>query len=59
LPPPGRYKFDGFGTCYWEPNDYPPDQCSPPEPPSGRFKLDGSGGCYWDSNDSGPDQCAP
>jgi hypothetical protein len=54
--PTGRYKLNGNGQCYWEPNDSGPNQCSPN---SGRYKLDGSGDCYWDANDSGPDQCSP
>lgn len=53
-PPTGRYKDDGQGGCYWDPNDSGPDQC---QPATGRWKLDGNGGCYWDPNDSGPDQC--
>lgn len=53
-PPTGRYKYDGQGGCYWDPNDSGPDQC---QPATGRWKLDGNGGCYWDPNDSGPDQC--
>jgi hypothetical protein len=53
-PPTGRYKLDGSGTCYWEPNDSGADQC---QMPTGRWKDDGNGGCYWDPNDSGPDQC--
>ena len=58
LPPPpaGRFKWDGRGGCYWEPNDSGPDQCSPPP---GRYKYNGSGSCYWEPNDSGPDQCSP
>jgi len=52
--PQGRYKDDGAGGCYWDPNDCGPDQCTPC---SGRWKLDGTGGCYWDPNDCGPDQC--
>lgn len=55
-PPTGRYKSDGHGGCYWDPNDSGPDQCSPP---TGRYKSDGHGGCYWDPDDSGPDQCSP
>jgi hypothetical protein len=51
----GRLKDDGFGGCYWEPNDSGPNQCYP----NGRWKVDGSGGCYWDANDAGPNQCAP
>jgi hypothetical protein len=52
----GRWKDDGQGGCYWDPNDSGPDQCVPP---TGRWKDDGQGGCYWDPNDSGPDQCVP
>ena len=55
--PTGRWKEDGWGGCYWEPNDSGPDQCSG-SAPTGRYKLD-SNGCYWDPNDSGPDQCVP
>lgn len=58
-PPPGatgRYKVNGYGQCYWDPNDSGPDQCS--GGPTGRYKWDGSA-CYWDPNDSGPDQCSP
>ena len=58
-PTSGRWKDDGAGGCYWDPNDFGSDQCSPSSQPSGRWKLDGYGGCYWDPNDSGPDQCAP
>ncbi len=55
-PPTGRWKLGGDGSCYWDPNDIGPDQCSPP---TGRWKLGGDGSCYWDPNDSGPDQCVP
>lgn len=51
---PGRWKLDGNGGCYWDPNDSGPDQCSPTP---GRWKLDANGNCYWDPNDSGPNQC--
>lgn len=51
----GRWKSDGNGGCYFDPNDDGPDQCSPP---SGRWKFDGSV-CYWAANDSGPNQCDP
>ncbi len=54
--PPGRWKIGPQG-CYWEPNDWGSDQCSPE--PTGRWKLDGNGACYWDENDTGPDQCSP
>ncbi len=54
--PPGRWKI-GPQSCYWEPNDWGADQCSPE--PTGRWKLDGNGNCYWDENDTGPDQCSP
>jgi hypothetical protein len=50
----GRWKSDGNGGCYWDPNDEGIDQCSPP---TGRWKSGGT--CYWDPNDSGPAQCAP
>jgi hypothetical protein len=50
----GRWKFDGNGGCYWDPNDDGYDQC---EPPTGRWKSGAT--CYWDPSDSGPDQCAP
>ncbi len=59
-PPPGaagRYKDNGYGLCYWDPNDSGPDQCSP-SAPTGRYKM-GPSGCYWEPNDSGPDQCSP
>jgi RHS repeat-associated protein len=55
--PPGRYKWNGSGTCYWEPNDFGLNQCYPPA--QGRWKWDGNGNCYWDQNDSGPNQCTP
>jgi hypothetical protein len=55
--PTGRYKLNGQGSCYWEPNDSGPNQCTPSA--TGRYKLDGSGNCYWDPNDSGPNQCTP
>ena len=57
-PPPcgGRYKLDGEGGCYWDPNDCGPNQCIPC---TGRWKDDGNGGCYWDPNDCGPNQCNP
>jgi hypothetical protein len=58
-PPTGRYKYNGSGQCYWEPNDSGPNQCTPPPPPTGRYKLDGQGHCYWDPYDSGPNQCTP
>lgn len=54
--PTGRYKDDGNGGCYWDPNDSGPNQC---QPYTGRWKDDGNGGCYWDEYDSGPDQCQP
>jgi hypothetical protein len=53
-PPTGRYKLDGSGRCYWDPNDSGPNQCT-----MGRWKSDGHGGCYWDANDSGSNQCSP
>jgi subtilisin family serine protease len=55
-PPTGRWKLGGDGSCYWDPNDSGPDQCTPN---TGRWKLGGGGSCYWDPNDSGPDQCVP
>jgi hypothetical protein len=56
----GRWKLGDDGSCYFDPNDSGPDQCSPtpsPDVPPGRWKLGGDGSCYFDSNDSGPDQC--
>jgi hypothetical protein len=55
----GRWKLGGDGSCYFDPNDSGPDQCSPPTAPAGRWKLGGDGSCFWDPNDSGPDQCTP
>lgn len=52
----GRYKVDGSGNCYWDPNDSGPDQCYPNQ---GRYKVNGAGQCYWEPNDSGPNQCDP
>src|SRR5205809_781053 len=52
----GRWKLGGDGSCYWDPDDSGPDQCSQA---SGRWKLGGDGSCYWDANDEGPNQCAP
>lgn len=52
----GRWKLGGDGSCYWDPDDSGPDQCSPNQ---GRWKLGGDGSCYWDKNDSGPNQCEP
>jgi hypothetical protein len=52
----GRWKLGGDGSCYWDPDDSGPDQCSQS---GGRWKLGGDGSCYWDANDSGPNQCAP
>ena len=54
----GRWKLGGdAGSCYWDPDDSGPDQCSPT---MGRWKLGGDpGSCYWDANDSGPNQCEP
>jgi hypothetical protein len=54
----GRWKLGGDGSsCYWDPDDGGPDQCSPTP---GRWKLGGDGSsCYWDANDSGPNQCEP
>lgn len=53
----GRYKLDGSGGCYWEPNDDGPNQCDPNDP-AGRYKMDG-GSCIWASNEHPPDQCQP
>lgn len=55
-PVSGRWKLGGDGSCYWDPNDFGPDQCSEA---TGRWKLGGDGSCYWDPNDGGPDQCQP
>jgi hypothetical protein len=52
----GRWKLGGDGSCYWDPDDSGPDQCS--QNP-GRWKIGGDGSCYWDANDSGPNQCEP
>ena len=52
----GRWKDDGNGGCYFDPEDSGPDQCSPAP---GRWKDDGNGGCYFDASDSGPNQCQP
>jgi hypothetical protein len=52
----GRWKLGGDGSCYWDPDDSGPDQCSQS---GGRWKLGGDGSCYWDASDSGPNQCAP
>ena len=52
----GRWKLGGDGSCYWDPDDSGPDQCSQN---LGRWKLGGDGSCYWDANDEGPNQCAP
>ena len=52
----GRWKLGGDGSCYWDPDDSGPDQCS--QSP-GRWKLGGDGSCYWDPDDSGPNQCSP
>ncbi len=52
----GRWKLGGDGSCYWDPDDSGPDQCSQS---SGRWKLGGDGTCYFDANDSGPNQCEP
>jgi hypothetical protein len=59
----GRFKDDGNGGCFFDPNDDGFDQCSPTTapniPPAGRFKDDGNGGCFFDANDDGPNQCTP
>jgi hypothetical protein len=63
----GRWKLDGSGGCFFDPNDTGPDQCTPddpdtPNPPDdgpGRWKVDGNGGCVFDPDDDGPDQCTP
>src|SRR5262245_10861897 len=52
----GRWKLGGDGSCYFDPDDSGPDQCSPN---AGRWKLGGDGSCYWDPADSGPNQCSP
>jgi hypothetical protein len=52
----GRWKLGGDGSCYFDPDDSGPDQCSQTE---GRWKLGGDGSCYWDPADSGPNQCEP
>jgi hypothetical protein len=52
----GRWKLGGDGSCYWDPDDSGPDQCSQT---MGRWKLGGDGTCYFDANDSGANQCAP
>jgi hypothetical protein len=52
----GRWKLGGDGSCYFDPDDSGPDQCSPN---LGRWKLGGDGSCYWDPADSGPNQCSP
>ena len=52
----GRWKVGGDGSCYFDPDDSGPDQCSPNP---GRWKLGGDGSCYWDPADSGPNQCTP
>jgi hypothetical protein len=55
----GRWKLGDDGTCYWDPADVGPDQCTPAGAPTGRWKLGGDGTCYFDANDSGPNQCEP
>src|SRR6478752_1216305 len=52
----GRWKLGGDGSCYWDPDDSGPDQCSQSQ---GRWKLGGDGSCYWDPADSGDNQCSP
>jgi len=52
----GRWKLGGDGSCYFDPDDSGPDQCSPN---LGRWKLGGDGSCYWDPADEGPNQCSP
>jgi len=52
----GRWKLGGDGSCYFDPDDAGPDQCTPN---LGRWKLGGDGSCYWDPADEGPNQCAP
>lgn len=52
----GRWKLGGDGSCYFDPDDSGPDQCSPN---LGRWKLGGDGSCYWDPADEGPNQCTP
>src|SRR5262245_11670021 len=52
----GRWKLGGDGSCYFDPDDSGPDQCTAAP---GRWKLGGDGSCYFDANDSGPNQCTP
>jgi hypothetical protein len=54
----GRWKLGGDGSCFFDPNDTGPDQCSPSSP-TGRWKVGGDGTCVFDPNDTGPDQCTP
>ena len=51
----GRWKLGGDGSCYFDPDDDGPDQCT-----FGRWKLAVEGdpnSCYFDGSDNGPDQC--
>jgi hypothetical protein len=50
----GRWKLAGDGTCYFDPDDEGPDQCT-----RGRWKIGAEGSCYFDGFDDGPDQCSP
>jgi len=52
----GRWKLGGDGSCFFDPDDSGPDQCSAN---GGRWKLGGDGSCVFDANDSGPNQCEP
>ena len=52
----GRYKKGKDGSCYWDPKDDGPNQCTPVK--KGRWKKDGDK-CIWDKDDTGPDQCQP
>ncbi len=51
----GRWKLANDGSCYFDPDDEGPAQCS-----VGRWKLAVEGdpsSCYFDGLDAGPDQC--
>jgi hypothetical protein len=51
----GRWKVGDDGTCFFDPDDTGPDQCT-----RGRWKLGQDGDstwCYFDGFDDGPDQC--
>ena len=49
----GRWKEGSDGSCYFDPSDEGPDQCT-----RGRWKIGEAGSCYFDGFDSGPDQCS-